>query len=118
MRLAFAVADPADESFEELRDELARDPRLRGAQVKARAARPEDGTLGVAEVLEFLGSDVLLPVAIQVVYDWYKERRKRVRAPELTVVVTMVDHPDGAREVKIEAGGSADDVIKALRAGR
>src|SRR4051794_8571902 len=94
------IVDDADESpIGELRNELIEDPELRSAQIHVVQTLPEPGTLGVAEILEFVGSDVLLPVVISAVYDWFKERRDRKRNTTLTVTVMRTDLPDGGREV-------------------
>ncbi|MEU1755527.1 hypothetical protein ABZ436_23100 [Micromonospora matsumotoense] len=117
MRLIFTVSAPDESPVHDLRDELAADPELRDARVRLLHASPEPGTLGVAEVLEFVGQDVLLPVVIQAVYDWFQTRRSARQGGDTTVTVTLTDGPDGTREVKIEASGSAEDVIAVLRQG-
>ncbi|MEU1607664.1 effector-associated constant component EACC1 [Micromonospora matsumotoense] len=117
MRLIFAVSASDESPVHDLRDELVAEPELRDARVRLLHAAPEPGTLGAAEVLEFIGQDVLLPVVIQAVYDWFQARRRARPGGDTTVTVTLTDSPDGTREVKIEASGTAEDVIAVLRQG-
>lgn len=117
MRLIFSVSDSDESPVHDLRDDLVADPELRDARVRLIHRAPEPGTLGAAEVLEFIGQDVLLPVVIQAVYDWFQARRGARRGGDTTVTVTLTDSPDGTREVKIEASGTAEDVIAVLQQG-
>ncbi|MEV4846902.1 hypothetical protein AB0K20_27245 [Micromonospora matsumotoense] len=115
MRLIFSVSASDESPVHDLRDELVAEPELRDARVRLLHAAPEPGTLGAAEVLEFIGQDVLLPVVIQAAYDWFQARRRARSGGDTTVTVTLTDSPDGTREVKIEASGTAEDVIAVLR---
>ena len=117
MRLIFSVSASDESPVHDLRDELVAEPELRDARVRLLHAAPEPGTLGAAEVLEFIGQDVLLPVVIQAAYDWFQARRRARSGGDTTVTVTLTDSPDGTREVKIEASGTAEDVIAVLRQG-
>lgn len=71
--------------------------------------------LGAVEVLVFVATDVLLPVAIQVLYDYVRDRRRVSPGRPVQVTLTRVDHPDGAREVELDAEGPPDAVIAMVR---
>jgi len=111
------VIDVNGGSATDLLDEITLDPRLGDAEVTVHHPVPRQGGLSAVQpVLEFIGTDVLLPVVIQIVYDWVCDHFTSSEEDDpLSVVVTRTDFPDGKVVRKVEISGSADDVIRALR---
>lgn len=106
--LSFDGDAPADELFEE----LTSTPDLRGAEVRRLHEEPEAGTLGLLEVVEFVGQDVMLPMLVNAVYDYLKSRMLGTGAGRLEVTMTRTDLPGGERQVQVTAEGSEDAVAK------
>jgi hypothetical protein len=100
----------------QLHADLRRRPGL--AQVDVRRGRAEvgEGELGAGEVLTFLATEVSLPLVLNAVYDFFRDRRRSQRAEQVRVRLTRTDLPDGTRTVDFELHGPADAAVSAVRA--
>jgi hypothetical protein len=87
------------------------------AEVELSRGRTEvgRGELGAAEVLAFIASDVLLPLVLDAVYDFFRDRRRSRPAEQPRVVMTRTDLPGGIRRVVLDVEGPAETVVEVAR---
>lgn len=110
----------ADDVVAQLDSWLRDTPALAGVEVCRGRGEVGPGELGAAEVLTFVASDVVLPLVLAAVYDFFRNRRRSQPAERPRVLLTRTDLPSGARRVELEVEGPPEVVVnvacKALEA--
>ncbi|WP_144420178.1 effector-associated constant component EACC1 [Micromonospora haikouensis] len=115
MRLLIDVRGGESDENRRVVSVLAADPRTRQARVRTIFPPPRPETLGAAEVIEFVGQNVLLPLTVQALYDYLKSRWGGRAGQQISVTITRTDLPDGARHETVSISGDVDAVVAALR---
>ena len=116
MRIEVEWIDDADSGLTELEAYLRHDPRMDHTPITRGRPIVPPTSLGAAEVLELIGSNLALGVIANALYDFL---RHRVRAggaeKDARLRLTRTDLPDGVRQVEIEYSGSAATVERIVR---
>jgi hypothetical protein len=73
------------------------------------------GELGAIEVLIFVATDVLLPLAVQGIYDFLRHRRRIRHSDDIRVRLTRTDLADGRRMVELDVEGTVDATVAMVR---
>ncbi|GIH08853.1 hypothetical protein Rhe02_69200 [Rhizocola hellebori] len=114
MRVEVELVDDADEGLAELLAFLQADSRLDDATVQRGQPAVRPGSLGAPEVLEFIATDALLPLAVQALYDFLRGR-VRGGSDKARLVLTRTDLPDGTRRVEVEFTGTPEAAVEMVR---
>jgi hypothetical protein len=113
VRVEVAWVDDTEGGLAELEEYLRDDPRLDGVLLqRGRPVVPPE-SLGAAEVLEAIGTNVGLGLVANALYDFLKQRV--ARGPAARLRVTRTDLPDGARQVDLDADGSEEHLRRLFR---
>lgn len=115
MRVRVEVSGGADDELGQLEQWLHSDRDLDVLEVQRGRAEIGSGELGAAEVLLFVASDVMLPMAVEALYDFVRSRRRVRPADNVRLRLTRVDLPDGGRVVELEVDGSAEAAVAMVR---
>ncbi|WP_186356573.1 hypothetical protein [Streptomonospora sp. PA3] len=86
-----------------------------GVQVDLTAREVEQGALGGLEVLQFFGENLLLPVLVQMIYEYVTQRLEEPDGSDLKAYLVRTELPDGARRTEITLEGEAKDVSAILK---
>jgi hypothetical protein len=115
MDIAVQIADGQADELRRIDTAVRAKLQAHDVQVDRVVAELEQGALGVSEVLQFLGENVLLPVVVQALYDHVSKRLRQPGGDDLKVVLTRTDLPDGARQAHLTLEGEARDVAAVLK---
>lgn len=98
-----------------LHDSLRDRPDLTRVEVSRGRAEVRPGELGAAQVLAFVASNVMLPLVLAAVYDFFRDRRRARPAERPRVVLIRTDLPGGARRVELDIEGPQEAAIELAR---
>ncbi|MFG2106506.1 effector-associated constant component EACC1 [Micromonospora chersina] len=90
-------------------------PGLAAVEISRGRGEVGPGDLGAAEVLMFMASDVMLPLILNALYDFFRDRRRSRPSERPRLVITRTDLPDGVRRVELEFEGPAETVVDLAR---
>ena len=112
MRVEVAWPDDADGELADLQAFLRQDPRLDDVRLERGRPAVPPGTLGVAEVLEIVATNVGLGLVANALWDYM---RTRLRRPGTRLMLTRTDLPDGTRHTEVDFSGSAEAAEQIVR---
>ncbi|MFD4636289.1 hypothetical protein ACFWN2_03175 [Lentzea sp. NPDC058436] len=115
MDIAVRVMDGQADELRRIDTSLRTRLEAHDIQIDRVAEAPRPGDLGVLEVLQFLGENVLIPVVVQALYDHVSKRLRQPGGSDLKVVVTRTDLPGDARRTHLTVEGEARDVAAVLK---
>ncbi|MCZ7374677.1 hypothetical protein [Micromonospora sp. WMMC250] len=116
MRIEVSWVDEVHEGLSDLERSLGQDPRFDDVPIaRGRPVVPRH-TLGAAEVLELVATNVGLGIVANALYG-YLRQRVRAGLPESNAKLrlTRIDLPDGVRQVDIEYSGPVANVEQIVR---
>src|SRR5262245_47528890 len=114
VRIRVEIAEGRSDDVRRLEQALRDDVRLDSLAVERERVEIPPDELGAVEVLVFVATNVLLPLAIQVIYDYVKNRHRTSPGQSMRVRLVRVDHPNG-RAVEVNVDGPPDAVIAMIR---
>lgn len=115
MKIELQLDGGQEDELRQLESVLREEPDLKGARIVRSAGAVPKGALGVETVLLFVGTNVLLPLVLQAVYDHLVRRRRTRSGQTLRATVVRTDLPDGTRRVELAFEGPSDVVVEAAR---
>ncbi|QUQ68317.1 hypothetical protein [Kutzneria sp. CA-103260] len=86
-----------------------------GIQIDRAVTEIKQGGLGVLEVLQFVGENVMLPVLLQALYDYVVKRLREPDGDTLKIQAVRTDLPDGTRSCELTVEGDAKEVAEVLK---
>lgn len=105
----------AGDVVSQLDGSLRSDPRLAGVDIQRGRAEVRQGDLGGHDVLTFLATDVMLPLVLSAIYDFFKARLRSRPGERVRVRLRRTDLPDGTRQTELALDGPGDVVLAAVR---
>lgn len=115
MRVLVAVEGGGVAVIGQLVDSLRRRPELAQIEIARGRVEVRSGQLGATEVLTFVTSNVILPLVLAAIYDFFRDRRRSRPAERPRVVLTRTDLPDGYRRVELNIEGPQKAVVELAR---